>query len=88
MKYLNHFYINLAWRSQYVGVFEMEYQGVKFYLIDNEFYFGGSKPYGYIHEDIEKFAFFSQAALSAIPVIGQIFTGRVLQQYQNNNDNS
>lgn len=70
MKYLNHFYINLAWRSQYVGVFEMEYQGVKFYLIDNEFYFGGSKPYGYIHEDIEKFAFFSQAALSAIPVIG------------------
>lgn len=70
MKYLNHFYINLAWRSQYVGVFEMDYQGVKFYFIDNEFYFGGNKPYGYIHEDIEKFAFFSQAALSAIPVIG------------------
>ncbi len=70
MVYKTHFYIDLAWRSQYVGVFEMEYQGVKFYFIDNEFYFGGPKPYSNIHEDIEKFAFFSKAALSAIPVIG------------------
>ncbi len=70
MIYKTHFYIDLAWRQQYVGVFEMEYNGVIFYFIDNEFYFSGSKPYGYVHEDIEKFAFFSKAALSAIPVIG------------------
>lgn len=70
MIYKTHFYIDLAWRQQYVGVFEMEYNGVIFYFIDNEFYFSGPKPYGYIHEDIEKFAFFSKAALSAIPVIG------------------
>ena len=41
-----------------------------FYFIDNEFYFGGNKPYSWIHEDIEKFAFFSKAALSALPVLG------------------
>lgn len=70
MKYKTHFYIDLAWRQQYVGVLEMEYDGVIFYFIDNEFYFSGPKPYGYIHEDIEKFAFFCKAALSAIPVIG------------------
>ena len=70
MIYKTHFYIDLAWRTQYVGVFELEYNGVMFYLIDNEFYFSGNKPYGYIHEDVEKFAFFSKAALSAIPVIG------------------
>lgn len=70
MVYKTHFYIDLAWRTQYVGVFEMEYDGVTFYFIDNEFYFGGPKPYSWIHEDIEKFAFFSKAALSAIPVIG------------------
>jgi starch synthase len=70
MVYKTHFYIDLAWRQQYVGVFEMEYNGVIFYFIDNEFYFAGSKPYGYIHEDIEKFAYFCKAALSAIPVIG------------------
>lgn len=70
MSYKTSFYIDLSWRRQYVGVFEMDYNGVKFYFIDNEFYFGGPKPYSYIHEDIEKFAFFSKAALSAIPVLG------------------
>lgn len=69
MEYKTHFYIDLAWRTQYVGVFELEYDGIKFYFIDNEFYFSGPKPYGYIHEDIEKFAFFSKAVLSALPVI-------------------
>ena len=44
--------------------------GFKFYFIDNEYYFAGPKPYGNIYEDIEKFAFFSKAALSALPVIG------------------
>lgn len=69
MKYVTHFYMDLAWRSQYVGVLEMEYSGVHYYFIDNEFYFAGPKPYGYIHEDIEKFAFFSKAALSAMPLL-------------------
>ena len=70
MKYVTHFYMDLAWRSQYIGVLEMEYAGVHYYFIDNEFYFAGPKPYGYIHEDIEKFAFFSKAALSAMPLLG------------------
>ena len=69
MVYKTHFYIDLAWRTQYVGVFELEWNGVIFYFIDNEFYFGGNKPYSWIHEDIEKFAFFSKAALSALPVL-------------------
>ena len=70
MNYLTHFYMDLAWRSQYVGVLEMKYEGVQFYFIDNEYYFSGPKPYGNIYQDIEKFAFFSKAALSALPVIG------------------
>ena len=48
---------------------EMQYEGVQFYFIDNEYYFAGPKPYGNIYQDIEKFAFFSKAALSALPVI-------------------
>ena len=67
MNYVTHFYIDLAWRKQYVGIMEMEYEGVKFYFIDNEFYFAGFQPYGNIHEDIEKFAFFCKASLSALP---------------------
>ncbi|MFG6394203.1 MAG: glycogen synthase GlgA [Lachnospiraceae bacterium] len=67
MQYNTHFYIDLAWRKQYVGILEMEYEGIIFYFVDNEFYFAGDKPYGYIHEDIEKFAFFCKASLSALP---------------------
>ena len=67
MQYVTHFYMNLAWRSQYVGILELEYEGIKFYFVDNEYYFSGPKPYGNIYEDIEKFAFFSKAAISALP---------------------
>lgn len=67
LNYVTHFYMDLAWRSQYVGILEMEYEGVKFYFIDNEYYLSGDKPYGEIVFDIEKFAFFSKAALSALP---------------------
>lgn len=69
MQYRTHFYMEMNWRSQYVGVLEMEYNGIKYYFIDNEFYFSGPKPYGNIFQDIEKFAFFSKAALSALPLI-------------------
>ena len=69
MQYKTHFYMELNWRSQYVGVLESVVDGITFYFIDNEFYFSGMKPYGNIYEDIEKFTFFSRACLSALPVI-------------------
>ena len=31
MRYITNFYVDLAWRSQYVGVLEMEYAGVRIY---------------------------------------------------------
>ncbi|MBQ1852598.1 MAG: glycogen synthase GlgA [Lachnospiraceae bacterium] len=70
MEYMTHFYVDLAWRSQYVGIFSCVLDGITFYFIDNEYYFSGDRPYGYIHEDIEKFAFFDKACLSALPAIG------------------
>ncbi len=70
MKYKTHFYMKLAWRNQYVGIMEAVVDGVTFYLIDNEYYFAGDKPYGNIHEDIEKFAFFCRAVLSSLPLLG------------------
>lgn len=70
MQYKTHFYMELAWRSQYVGILETVLDGVTFYFIDNEYYFAGDRPYGNIHEDIEKFAFFCRAVLSALPQLG------------------
>lgn len=71
LEYITNFYMKLNWRSQYVGIFRLVYEGVTFYFIDNEYYFGGDRPYtGDTKYDIERFAFFSRAALSALPVVG------------------
>ena len=68
LEYRTHFYMDLNWRTQYVGVLEYVHDGVTFYFIDNEFYFNGFAPYGNIYEAIEKFAFFSKAVLSTLLV--------------------
>ena len=41
LEYITHFYMDLGWRSQYVGVLGMNYEGIQYYFIDNEFYFAG-----------------------------------------------
>lgn len=64
-----HLWVDLAWRRQYVGVYETVQDGVTYYFVDNEFYFAGDRPYNQIFEDIEKFAFFSKAVLEALPYI-------------------
>ena len=69
MEYITNFYMDIGDRNVYVGVFKTVYDGVTFYLIDNEFYFSGAKPYGDMLWDIEKFTFFSKAALSILPVV-------------------
>ena len=64
-KYVDNFIVKVGWRNQYCGIFEYNYNGVKFYFIDNEYYFKRSGLYGY-HDDDEKFAFFSRAVLEFI----------------------
>ena len=62
MKYLTNFTVRLSWRSLYCGVFEANVDGVKYYFIDNEYYFKRPGMYGY-YDDLERFAFFSMAVL-------------------------
>lgn len=69
LQYKTHYYMDFYWESRYVGVLELQLDGVTFYFIDNETYFSGGKPYGDILWDIEKFAFFSKAVLSTLPLI-------------------
>ena len=65
-RFLTNFYVSVGWRSQYAGVFFFEYQKVKFYFIDNEYYFKREgNIYGF-YDDGERFAFFSRAALDTI----------------------
>lgn len=69
LRFVCHFYVNLNWRKQYVGILESEYRGIHYYFVDNEFYFAGSSPYNNIYEDVEKFAYFSKAVLASLPYI-------------------
>ena len=70
MVYKTSFYMDFHWKNEYVGILEAEVDGVKYYFIDNESKFGGFHPYSSnVYDDIEKFAFFSKAALAAMPLL-------------------
>lgn len=70
-QYVHHFYMDMgsAYSSVYVGIMTYEYEGIRYYFIDNERYFGGDKPYGNIRYDIEKFTYFCKAVMAVLPVI-------------------
>ena len=70
LRYVTHFYMDFNWQNVYVGVLEAEEAGVHYYFIDNESYFGGFKPYGDDPRyEIEKYAYFCKAVLSALPLL-------------------
>ena len=71
ISFIANFYMDFNWQNVYVGIEEATVDGVHYYFIDNEHYFGGSKPYcDDPCYEIEKFVFFSKAVLSALPIIG------------------
>ena len=70
-EYVTHFYMGTGSYipSKYVGVFQCELDGIKYYFIDNQEYFNCVVPYGDIRRDIEKFVFFDKAVLSMLKLI-------------------
>ncbi len=69
MEHVLFFYVNLGWRRQYVGVEKLVYDGITFYFIDNEQYFGRNYIYGYGADEGERFAYFCRAVLESLPLI-------------------
>ena len=39
MTYVGNIYVPLAWRRQYCGIFTKTVDGVRYYFVDNEYYF-------------------------------------------------
>ncbi|MCI6284495.1 glycogen synthase GlgA [Selenomonas sp.] len=60
--------INVAWRSKFVGLDKYELDGVTYYFVDNEEYFGREGFYGY-DDDAERFSFFCRAVLNLLPAM-------------------
>lgn len=69
MKHVCHFTVNLGWREQYCGIESLTHEGVKFYFVDNAYYFGRNEVYGMESgmDECERFAFFNRAVLEALP---------------------
>ncbi|GGG09044.1 glycogen synthase GlgA [Paenibacillus abyssi] len=69
MRYIQHIEVPVGWRQSYCGIFELVFDGVTFYFLDNEYYFGARDGvYGH-YDDAERFAFFNRAVLQVLPHI-------------------
>jgi len=69
MKFLGHIDVPVAWRNQYMGIFELKQDGTIYYFVDNEYYFKRRELYGH-YDDGERFAYFSRAVLESSKVTG------------------
>lgn len=69
MELVDTMYVQLAWRSQYCGIYHLKKDQINYYFIDNEYYFDRKQIYGE-YDDAERFAFFCHAVLDMLPIIG------------------
>ncbi len=60
--------LQVGWRNLYLGIETMEYEGVRFYFVDNEYYFGWCIYKGG-EAEAEQYAYFCRAVLEAIPFL-------------------
>ncbi len=68
MRHKSSFTVQLGWRQQYCGIEQLEYDGICFYFIDNEYYFKRGQIYDF-HDEAERFAYFCQAVLQSLPYL-------------------
>ncbi len=68
-RFIGNIFVPLSWRNQYCGIFEYEANNVKFYFVDNEYYFKRPGCYGY-YDDGERFAFFCRSVMEILGFIG------------------
>lgn len=62
--------VPVGWRRQYCGIEYFEEDGIRYYFLDNEYYFKRHGCYGYF-DDGERFAFFSRAVLEVLPFLAE-----------------
>ncbi|MBQ8927735.1 MAG: glycogen synthase GlgA [Oscillospiraceae bacterium] len=68
LTFLTNITVDVSWRKQYCGIFTAIWNGVTYYFIDNEYYFGRDGLYGF-YDDCERFVFFSRAVLEMLRYI-------------------
>lgn len=70
MKLLGHKSIKLAWREEvYLGIRELELEGIKYYFVENQQYFNRHEIYGEA-DDCERFTFFCKSIIESFEITG------------------
>lgn len=65
LRFNKWFNVRVGWREEFCGVWECFYNGVTYYVLDNERYFKRDGIYGF-YDDAERFAFFDRAVLDML----------------------
>lgn len=68
IRFLANVQVPLGWRFQNAKVYKTFIDGITFYLVENEYYFGRDGFYGY-EDDTERFAFFSVAVRNMLQTL-------------------
>ena len=71
LEHVTDFTVEVGWRHQYCGIKKLVKESVTYYFVDNLFYFDRPNLYDY-GDDGERFAFFQQAVIEMLEVIGFI----------------
>ena len=69
MTHVCDFEVELGWRKQYCGIEMIEQDGVKWYFMDNKYYFGRPYIYGMGGDEYERFGFFCRGSLNFLPIV-------------------
>ncbi|WP_112180565.1 glycogen synthase [Paraliobacillus zengyii] len=59
-------FVPVGWRDQEASLYKLTHQDIVYYFIGNDYYFTRKGVYGY-YDDGERFVFFCQAVIDAIP---------------------
>ncbi|MFC4404421.1 glycogen synthase [Gracilibacillus xinjiangensis] len=68
MKKIASFDVSVGWRKQQTALYQITYQRVTYYFIENEYYFSRDDVYGY-EDDGERFVYFCEAVISSLPYL-------------------
>jgi len=68
LTFLTNITVDVSWRKQYCGIYTADWDGMTYYFVDNDYYFGREGLYGF-YDDCERFVFFSRAVLEMLRYI-------------------
>lgn len=65
LQYLETAEVKIGWQKQMYKLYILNYQGINYYFIDNEYYFHRENLYSYF-DDGERFVFFSESVVALL----------------------